>query len=237
MSGCNTCNKEEGPGVNLLRRPTFQVDPNFLEALLGEEEAKGAYGPSPPQGLDQAIAYPFTRLENGTFLHDRSEKDVYRILIDSYRFRTDEYCGGGGIKPPEGTVYAKRPDSLPAFRRYLELAATRNGLLPPWWTPEKQKECEDFGMTKGEFQDLHKALEQFGATYHYADSRFPQQLRMLAEAIYGTGLDGKDIDEGKGEGDGDTPAEEIELSVLTSPSATSSTGEITVGYPEIWQDS
>lgn len=227
MSGCNTCNKEEGPEVNLLRckgclsarycskecqrvdwpnhkgpcrrsnpskpgnssRPMFtQVDPNFLEALLGDE-AKGAHGPSPPKGLDEAIYYPFTRLENGTFLHDRSEKDVYKILIDSYRFRTDEYCGDG-VKAPEGTIYDKRPDSLPDFKRYLELAATRKGLLPPWWTPEKQKKCEDLGMSKDEFQDLHLALEQFGVTYHYADSRFPQQLRMLAEAVYGTGVDG-----------------------------------------------
>ncbi|KAH6986924.1 putative MYND domain protein [Ilyonectria destructans] len=30
------------------------------------------------------VACPITRLNNGTWLYDRSEKDVYRLLIDAY---------------------------------------------------------------------------------------------------------------------------------------------------------
>ncbi|KAI8675360.1 hypothetical protein NCS57_00437100 [Fusarium keratoplasticum] len=161
---------------------------SWLQGLLGEE-INGAYGPSPPKGLDSAISEPFTRLQNGTFLHDRSERDVYRILIDSFRFRLEEQCQHEG-KPAKGTIYEDHDDSLPDFKRYLETAASRNNLLPPWWTPEKQRECEAFGMSGTNFQDLHMALEQFSVTCQYGDSRFPSQLRMLAEAVYGKGVGG-----------------------------------------------
>ncbi|KAJ3466911.1 hypothetical protein MRS44_004475 [Fusarium solani] len=161
---------------------------SWIQGLLGEE-LSGAYGPSPPKGLDSGISSPFTRLQNGTFLHNRSERDVYRILIDSFRFRMEEQCQHDG-QAVEGTIYDDLDDSLPAFKQYLETAASRRNLLPPWWTPQKQRECEAFGMTGTDFQDLHMALEQFSATWHYADSRFPSQLRMLAEAVYETGVGG-----------------------------------------------
>ncbi|RMJ09814.1 hypothetical protein BHE90_011619 [Fusarium euwallaceae] len=211
MTSCNICHREcqridwpsykgpcrethpftpaNSPMPESIMDMFLKANPGFLEGLLGDE-AKGAHGPSPPSGLDQAIAYPFTVLENGTYLHDRPEKDVYRILIDSYRFRMEEYCGSGG-QIPENTVYNGQDSSLPHFREYLQLAATRPGLLPSWWSPKKQRECEDFGMFESEFQDLHKALEEHGATWHYRDSRFPPQLRMLAEAVYETGINGR----------------------------------------------
>src|SRR5690242_8967542 len=118
---------------------------SLLELMLGEE-AKEAYGASPSRGLDKAMPWPFTRLQNGTFLHDRSEKDVYRILIDSYRFRMEEHCQHGG-KPEKGSIYDDVDDGLPGFQHYLKMAESRDGLLPSWWTPEKQKECEKFGMS------------------------------------------------------------------------------------------
>lgn len=154
----------------------------------GGEEMGGAYGPSPPRGLDSGIAEPFTRLQNGTYLHDRSETDVYRILIESFRFRMEEQCHHTGTAV-EGTVYAQRDDSLPAFRLYLDAAESRPNLLPPWWTPGKRRECEAFGMA-GHPQDLRAALEHMAATFNYGDSRFPSQLRMLAEAVYGNGVGG-----------------------------------------------
>ncbi|KAH7271778.1 hypothetical protein B0J15DRAFT_576966 [Fusarium solani] len=200
----------------------------------------GAYGPSPPKGLDSGISSPFTRLQNGTFLHNRSERDVYRILIDSFRFRMEEQCQHDG-QAVEGTIYDDLDDSLPAFKQYLETAASRRNLLPPWWTPQKQRECEAFGMTGTDFQDLHMALEQFSATWHYADSRFPSQLRMLAEAVYETGVGGTIVTMGKfrtlitslgkrwfqrgkkntDEDDGDTPADNTPDN--ESPSADDST--------------
>lgn len=160
----------------------------WLEALLGEE-LKGAIGPSPPKEIDRGLTWPFTRLEDGTFLHDRTEKDVYRILIDSYRLRMEEHCLHGG-KPVEGSIYAGVPSGLPGFRHYLGLAATRDGLLPSWWTPEKQRKCEAFGLSGSEWQDLRLAVEESALMWHYGDSRYPSQLRMLAEIVYGREVGG-----------------------------------------------
>ncbi|KAJ4308935.1 hypothetical protein N0V84_011791 [Fusarium piperis] len=148
------------------------------------EDLSKAKGFSPPKSLDRGIEFPFTRLENGTYLHDRSEKDVYRILIDSYRFRMEEHCFNGGAPEP-GSLYAECDSGLPAFSRYLDLAETRTGLLPPWWTPEKKQECKNFGASGREWQDLHRAVNDKILLWHYADMRFAPQLRMLAEAITG----------------------------------------------------
>ncbi|KAL2168561.1 hypothetical protein VTG60DRAFT_7166 [Thermothelomyces hinnuleus] len=144
---------------------------------------------SPPKGLDQPIAKPFTRLDNGTWLHDRPEKDVYRLLIDAYRLRVeDNYVWGGELVD----LYGGAPSGLNGLKRFLRLAGSRPGLLPPWWNAEKQRECEAFGMDSSNFQDLRCAVEKSDIIEHYGDPRFPMQLRMFAEAVYGPGPGGHD---------------------------------------------
>ncbi|ODM21425.1 hypothetical protein SI65_02269 [Aspergillus cristatus] len=43
--------------------------------------------PNPLKGLTAGILSPFTRLDAKTWLHDRAESDVQKILIDTYRLR------------------------------------------------------------------------------------------------------------------------------------------------------
>ncbi|KAI1183095.1 hypothetical protein F5B17DRAFT_417556 [Nemania serpens] len=58
----------------------------------GSEYVFGSTALSPPKGLERPITKPFTRIDNNTYLHDRPEEDVYRVLIDAYRMRVeDEY--------------------------------------------------------------------------------------------------------------------------------------------------
>ncbi|KAF4469528.1 MYND domain [Fusarium albosuccineum] len=138
---------------------------------------------SPPRGLDQPISKPFTRLDNGTYLHDRPEKDVYRVLLDTYRLRLDDgakFDGASGI------------GSIEDFKEFLAKAASRSGLLPPWWTPEKQKECEDLGLDKSQRYHIERPMGKQDIIARYGDQRFPMQLRMVAEAIYLTGVGGSD---------------------------------------------
>ncbi|KAI3331448.1 putative MYND domain protein [Xylariaceae sp. AK1471] len=146
---------------------------------------------SPPKGLEQPIAKPFTRLDNGTYLHDRPEIDVYRLLIDSYRLRIeDEYKFEGNAN--EDNIYSGAPDSLLGFERYLRHAARRPGLLPTWWNPEKKDACERLGMESPQSHSLHHAVEKSDIIEHYGDPRFPMQLRMLAETVIGRGFAGND---------------------------------------------
>lgn len=146
---------------------------------------------SPPRGLDKPIAKPFSRLDSGTWLHDRPEKDVYRLLIDAYRLRVDDsYKFDGEID--DDSLYGGATNGLKGFRRFLRLAGARSGILPPWWNAEKQRECEELGMDASQFQNLYHAVEKSDIIEHYGDSLFPMQLRMFAEAIYGRGPGGQD---------------------------------------------
>ncbi|KAK4103156.1 putative MYND domain protein [Parathielavia hyrcaniae] len=141
---------------------------------------------TPPKGLQQPITAPFTRLDNTTYLHDRPETDVYRLLLDAYRLRVeDDYSMDGDAD--EDSLYGGAPSGLNGFRRFLRLAGSRPVLLPPWWEAEKQGECERLGMDSLQFQDLRCAVEKSDIIEHYGDPRFPMQLRMLAEAVYGRG--------------------------------------------------
>lgn len=146
---------------------------------------------SPPKGLDQPISEPFTRLDNGTWLHDRPEKDVYRLLIDAYRLRVEDYYKLEGEADAD-SLYGGAPNGLKGFKNFLRLAGSRRGLLPPWWNAEKQRECEDFGMDSSQFQDLRCAVEKSDLIEHYGDPRFPMQLRMLYPAVYRRGPGGQD---------------------------------------------
>ncbi|KAI1348984.1 putative MYND domain protein [Xylaria sp. FL0043] len=172
---------------------------------------------SPPKGLESPITKPFTRLDNNTYLHDRPEEDVYRkydrahtpftydrlnclishkftrvgVLIDAYRMRLeDEYVFEGNTAVD--SIYGGAKSSITGFRKFLRLAASRPGLLPPWWNASKQKACEELGMSSSQWHDLRCAVEKSDVVEHYGDPRFPMQLRMLAEMVIGRGFAGND---------------------------------------------
>ncbi|KAK5625285.1 hypothetical protein RRF57_001001 [Xylaria bambusicola] len=90
------------------------------------------------------------------------------------------------------SLYGGAESGIAGFRKFLRQAASRSGLLPPWWNAAKQKACEELGMDRAEWPDLHCAVEKSDIIEHYGDQRFPMQLRMLAEAIIGRGFGGHD---------------------------------------------
>jgi len=99
-----------------------------------------------PKGLTAAISKPFQKLDARTWLHDRPEKDVYKLLIDTFRLKLDDdYKFEGDVC--EGTVYGGAPSSVPGFRKFLLQAKSQSGLLPPWWSDENASECIAFGMS------------------------------------------------------------------------------------------
>lgn len=82
-----------------------------------------------PNPFADHVKNPFTRISNGTWLHDHSEKDTYRLLIDAYRLRMeDDHVHGH--ENTSGSVYTGVPDGLRGFQRFLQLAAARPVLLP-----------------------------------------------------------------------------------------------------------
>jgi splicing suppressor protein 51 len=126
-----------------------------------------------------------------TNLLPSSEKDVYRLLIDSYRLRVEGNYNMEGEASAD-SLCGGAPNGLKDFKRFLRLAGLRCGLLPPWWNAEMQRECEKFGMDASQLQDLRCAGEKSDIIDQYGDPRFPMQLRMLAKAVYCRGPRGQD---------------------------------------------
>ncbi|KAL6802427.1 hypothetical protein J3E68DRAFT_396270 [Trichoderma sp. SZMC 28012] len=139
---------------------------------------------SPTKGLEQPISMPFHRLDEGTWLHNRPETDVYKLLIDAYRLRVeDTYVFKAELM--EDSIYAGCKNGRRGFRKFLRKAATVPGLLPPWWTKEKSAACEKLGMDSSQWHSLRCAVEKSDIMEHYGDRLFPMQLRMLADAVCG----------------------------------------------------
>lgn len=144
------------------------------------------------RGLETTITNPMTRLHQKTWLHDRTEKDVYKLLIDSYRLKmADDFNLEG--KPEDDSIYTPAGAANPpaGFQKYLTQAASKPGLLPPWWNEEKQKECEALAMAGDDWLALNKKVQKGDINGHYGDDRFAMQLRLVREQITGRGPAGQ----------------------------------------------
>ncbi|ODA79308.1 hypothetical protein RJ55_04901 [Drechmeria coniospora] len=207
MNCCKACNKSP-PSVNLKRcakcsitwycsRDCQKVDwKEHKKTCAKQRDARGVDDApntgnvkSPPKGLDRPIVMPFTHLENGTWLHDRPEMDVYRLLIDAYRMYVEDLYQIEQFQE-EGSIYTGAPDGLSCFQRFLTRVESRPNLLPPWWNGEKRQACESLGMDASQWCDLRCAVEKSDIIDHYGDPRFPMQLRMFAELVNGRGPGG-----------------------------------------------
>lgn len=79
-------------------------------------------------------------------------------------------------------------NSLPDFRKFLDLAESRSNLLPPWWNKQKRKECERLAVSKDYWSNINYAVEKDDIVEHYKNPLAPMELRVLGEKIYGRGF-------------------------------------------------
>jgi mitochondrial splicing suppressor protein 51 len=123
-------------------------------------------------------------LTNDDYLHELPEEEALRQLIDCFRMRVeDEYVFG---EQNIGIYGGENP--LPEFRRFLRLAESRAGLLPPWWNKDKEKECERIALARDGWNNINCAVEKSDIQEHYKDPTMPMKLRILGEKIYGKGF-------------------------------------------------
>ncbi|KAG0273507.1 hypothetical protein BGZ95_010683, partial [Linnemannia exigua] len=162
------------------------VDPVVNTSPQGSFNTSGK--PVAAKGLDSMIDKPFTQLYNKTWLHNRSEKDVFQLLVDCFRLKLEDDYNFEGDVPVDSLYSGDCADSRIPFREFLQAAEKRKGLLPSWWTKAegrtKLNECLAFGLADS-WANLAFAVEKSDLIDHYGDSLMPMQLRMLSEQITG----------------------------------------------------
>ena len=136
------------------------------------------------------VEKPFTAISNITLLHSLSEKMTYSVLIDCLRMKQEDTYA---IEQDNmtGTIYNHEKTSEKAFRKFLSEAKKVSGLLPSWWSEEKEKECIQFGLEKDGDFCLEHAVEKADVIKQWNDNLMPMKLRMLAEKVYGKGPGGQ----------------------------------------------
>jgi splicing suppressor protein 51 len=103
------------------------------------------------------------------------------MLIDTFRMRCeDDYTYGGH----NHGIYGDG-SPLPAFHDFLTRAKAA-GMLPKWWSEEKEKECERMAM-EDDYYNIKYTVEKRDIQDHYKDNMMPMSMRMVAEGIYGGG--------------------------------------------------
>ncbi|CZT41962.1 uncharacterized protein RSE6_01787 [Rhynchosporium secalis] len=114
------------------------------------------------------------------------EKDVFILLIDCYRLRMeDEYTFKGDAAT--GSLYGGALNPLPHFRKFLDKAEKKEGILPEWWDMQKRTMCEKEAVF-GTWANINHAVEKSDIVQHYKNPMAPMTLRALGEKIYGEGF-------------------------------------------------
>jgi len=90
------------------------------------------------------------------------------------------------------SVYGGAADGRVGFTRFLTLAESRNGLLPPWWSKEKAEECMALGLSnEAGWSSLARKITKSQVIEHYGNDLMPMQLRLFGEQVYGRGPGGQ----------------------------------------------
>lgn len=160
-----------------------------LETQRGAPQ--GTNTPRASGALEVEIEKPFHKLHAKTWLHDRPVKDVYKLLIDTYRMRMeDDYVFLGEVD--WDSLYSGVPHGAKlGFWRFLGLVLEKRELLPGWWSPNHTYDCLKLGACGAEWNYIECPVEKHDIIDHYKNPYMPMQLRMFAEQIYGTGPGGR----------------------------------------------
>lgn len=139
--------------------------------------------------LEVIIEKPFHRLNDKTWLHNRSENDLQKLLIDIYRLRMDDTFKFDHMVETD-SLYSGARDGTNGFKKFLGLVEGKAGLLPADWSPEKKEAVIAFGQAEPEKLLFHKADKET-IINRYGNAQMPMQMRLFGEQVYGRGVGGQ----------------------------------------------
>jgi splicing suppressor protein 51 len=134
--------------------------------------------------LSTPIKKPYHKLKERAWLHDRSDADVMKLLVDTYRFRRLEefnvlHCTEIIELDPESLYYMQH------FRDYINDAARKN-LLPAQFTEAKIEKCIEYAFDTSNWSNLHNLWatepEYF---HHYRGGSLLEQMTLFAWQVEG----------------------------------------------------
>lgn len=127
------------------------------------------------------VPEPFHQLQARTWLHNRPEPDVFRLLIDAYRVQTTDFILAG--------YYSRSavPCLLGLTRFLLDLYRRAPDLLPPWWDVDAHHRCRQSGMRGGTWNDLRWGVGRGDVIRAYQDRTMSTQVAIFTELFYGVG--------------------------------------------------
>ncbi|KAM0721496.1 hypothetical protein Q7P37_002420 [Cladosporium fusiforme] len=157
-------------------------------ARLAQNAGQASEPPKPaeaakPKPTASTKTKPFTAINDNTFLHNRSEEETFKLLIDLLRLRQEDELQFEGTSLP-GSIYDAKSTSEAAFRELIRKAANVPNLLPLWWTDEKLEQCFEYARTNHVFS-LASSVEKTDVIEQWVDNMMPMKLRMTGERIYG----------------------------------------------------
>ncbi|KAF9134111.1 hypothetical protein BGX30_012044 [Mortierella sp. GBA39] len=141
------------------------------------------------ESLEVLIEKPFHRLNDRTWLHNRSEKDVQKLLIDIYRLRMDDTFKFDHMVEND-SLYSGARDGINGFKNFLLLVEGKAELLPADWSAEKKEAVIAFGQAEPEKLLFHKADKETVIS-RYGNAHMPMQMRLFGEQVYGRGVGGQ----------------------------------------------
>lgn len=106
--------------------------------------------PSRKYALEIFISMPFSKLAENRWLHARSEHDVYKLLIDCYRWRVEE--DQAVFKHFFSNLYDDPfHGGRQGFKQWLEFVEAHPTALPTWWTEESKFKVFAFAASSNDW--------------------------------------------------------------------------------------
>ncbi|KAF1810952.1 hypothetical protein P152DRAFT_475015 [Eremomyces bilateralis CBS 781.70] len=151
---------------------SIEVDAPFVPT------AEAPFMPTEAEAPFMPIEGPFHHILFGTWLYHRPDRDVDKLLIDTYRVQLQEnpagarHAGLGGNGNP----------SFDGFVRFLHFFENKRMMFPPFWNIKRIYDGEWLGRKDG-WTNLKRPIDVDAVNAHYGDDTMLMQMKAFGHLV------------------------------------------------------